>query len=169
MSAQYLKLDADFLKSAIAKLIEANPELGEDDALRADMLEAETDLHRVIERCLDEKLDADEMAEAIGSRIDALKARAGRFERKSEAMKSLIKSVMQAADLPKLILPEATLSIRAPMASVNVLNVDDLPQGYFKTERKADKTAIKSALMQGDEIPGAELALGDESLSIRLK
>ena len=46
---------------------------------------------------------------------------------------------------------------------------DQLPQGYFRIERIADKKAIGEALKAGNEIPGAELALGEEGLTIRPK
>ncbi len=164
-----LHVDAVYLKNEIARLLEANPELAEDDLLRADMLEGETDINRVISKALNERQDACSMVEAIKRREDDLRIRRVRFERKAEAIKGLIQSVMYAAELDKITLPEATLSIRQPLPKVEVTDAEQLPQGFFKLERKADKTALKQALMSGEEIPGAELALGDETLSIRVK
>lgn len=164
-----LYLDAQFVRAEIGKLIEAYPDLAEDETLRADMVEGETDATRIIERALSERQEAETMAGAIKAREVDLAARRGRFERKSDAMRSLIRSVMQAASLDKLTLTEASLSIAKGRRSVNVVNVDDLPQGFFKTVRQADKTAIKSALERGDAIPGAEMVTGDEVLTIRTK
>lgn len=169
MSDQYLYLDAQFVKSEVAKLIEAYPDLAEDDTLRADVIEGETNAYRVLERALAERQEAETMAGAIKAREVDLSERRGRFERKSEAMRWLIKSIMRAAKLDKATLTEASLTITKPRTSVEVLNVDDLPQGYFKTVRQADKTAIKSALEKGDQIPGAELVTGDSGLTIRTK
>lgn len=169
MTDKYLHLDAQFVKAEIAKLIEAYPDLAEDESLRADMVEGETDAVRIIERALAERQEAETMAGAIKARAIDLAARQSRFERKSEAMRKLIKSVMQAADLPKVQLTEATLSIQAPRISVEITDVNELPQGYVRIKREPDKTAIKTALMGGDEIPGATLAYGDETLSIRVK
>lgn len=162
-------VDAQIIKAQIARLLTEYPELADDESLRADVLEGETNLHRLIEAALSERQTAETMAAAIKEREAALYARRGRFERKSEAMKRLIKSVMLAADLPKLALPEATLSITAPRVTVNVLDVNELPQGYYRVKREADKAALKSALEKGEQIPGAELALGDEGLTIRTK
>ena len=169
MTDQYLYLDAQFVKAEIAKLVEAYPELAEDETLRADMIEAETNATRIIERALVERNEAEALAGAIKAREIDLCARRGRFERKSEAMRWLIKAVMRAAALDKLTLPEATLSVTKARQTVNVLNVDELPQGFFKTVRQADKTALKSALEKGEQIPGAELATGDTGLMIRTK
>lgn len=166
----YLKADVDALKSHIQGLMATYPELAEDEKLRADMFEGETDIERIVMRCLDEHLEASSMVDAIKVRETDLRERRSRYERKADAMKSLIKSVMDSADLDKMTLAEATLSITKPRESVEVLNVEELPQGYFKTTKSADKTAIKKAIMEsGEEIPGAQLVLGESGLTIRTK
>lgn len=167
MNAIYL--DAGFVKAEVTRLIELYPELADDETLRADVLEGETDINRIVEKALAERQEAEAMAAAIKARESDLSLRRARFERKSDAMKHLIKSVMQAGHLTKMTLPEATLSITKPRTSVTILDVDELPQGYFKTIRQADKAAIKTVLERGENIPGAELALGDEGLTIRAK
>ena len=164
-----LYLDAAFVKAQVARLIEDYPELAEDDGLRADTIEGETDAHRLIERALNERQHSETMAWAIKERETAMAARRVRFERKSGAMEALIKAVMKAAKLDKLTLPEATLSILKPRQLVGIENVDDLPQGFFKTERKADKAAIKAAFDAGEDVPGAIRVIGENGLSIRTK
>lgn len=164
-----LHMDAAFLRAEISRLIDANPELAEDEMLREDMLAGETEIEAIIARALDERREAETLAAAVKEREDALASRRARFEKKAAAMRSLIKSIMQAADLPKITLPEATISLQSPRASVNVTDLDAIPQGYFRLKKEADKTALKKALEAGEEIPGAELALGDETLSIRVK
>lgn len=169
MPDQYLHLDAQFVKAQIAKLVEANPELEEDQDLRESMIDGETNAYRVIERALQQRQEAEMMAGAIGARMVEMSARQARFARKSDAMKTLIKSIMKVANLPRLSLPEASISILAPKQSVGIEDLDELPQGYFKTVRQADKTAIKQALESGQEVPGAFLVLGSEGLRINPK
>lgn len=165
----FLQADTATVKAQITNLLAAYPELAEDDDLRADMFEGETDLEKIVTRCLSDRQDAETMAAAVKARIGDLSERMKRYERKSAAMKSLILDMMATADLPKLELAEATLSLRDPVPSVNVLDVDELPQGFFKLEKRADKTAIKKSILAGDPIPGAELQLGDQTLTIRTK
>lgn len=165
----YLQADAATVKAHITNLLAAYPELAEDDDLRADMFEGETDFNKIVARCLNDRQEAETMASAVKARISDLSDRMKRYERKSAAMKSLILDMMAAADLPKLELAEATLSLRDPVPSVNVLDVDELPQGFFKVEKRADKTAIKKSILAGEAIPGAELQLGDQTLTIRTK
>jgi hypothetical protein len=163
----YLHLDAQTVKAEIGKLLASYPELTEDDTLRADSIEGETDAAKLIERALSERREAETLAEAVGSRISDLSARKSRLQRKADAMKALIVGVMRAARLNTIILPEASIWATKGRVSVNVLNLDDLPQGYYRVKREADKGAIKSALEQGEEIPGAELVTGEPTLTIR--
>jgi hypothetical protein len=169
MADQYLFLDAGFVKAEIAKLIEAYPELADDESLRADTIEGQTEALRIIERALAERQDAEMLAGAVKAREEELYARRGRFERKAEAMKTLIKSIMRAAHLEKVTLTEASLSLTKGRQTVGIEDLDALPQGYFKTIRQADKAAIKASFDAGEPVPGAILVTGEAGLSIRTK
>lgn len=165
----FIQVDIAAFKAHVADLLAAYPELAEDEDLRADIFEAETDLHPLIERLVKMKLDADTMAAAIKARKQDISERQARFERKAEAAKSLIKSVMVAADIPKVTLPDATVSVTSARVIVEIDDLDAIPQGYAKFEKRADKTALKAALEAGEEIPGARLAFSDEGLMVRQK
>ena len=165
----YLKVDIAEFKAHVASLLERHPELVEDEDLRADMFEGETDLHSIVNRLVSIKLDADAMAAAVKARKQDIADRQSRFERKAEGAKTLLKDLLIAADLPKVTLPEATVSITKPRTKVNILDVNDLPQGFYAVERKAKAAEIKAALEAGETIPGAELTLGSEGIMVRTK
>jgi DNA repair exonuclease SbcCD ATPase subunit len=161
--------DAQAVRTQILALIVAYPELEEDATLLADSLEGETDLHRVLEKLLGERREAETMASAIKEREGDMQERRKRFERKSAGVKKIILQLMEAAHQEKITLPEATLSITKPRVSVDVTDLDALPQGFFKTERKALTAEIKTALESGNAIPGAQLVMGDVGLTVRVK
>lgn len=165
----YLQVDVAAFKAHVHELLTAYPELAEDEDLRADMIDGETALVPLVERVLRMKLDADVMAKAIKERKAEIAERQARYERKSDGAKALIKSIMLAADLPKVTLPDATVSITKPRTKVEITDLAALPQGFFVVERKAKSAEIKAALEAGEEIPGAVLALGDEGLTVRVK
>lgn len=166
---KYLHLDTQAVRNEINGLMADYPELVEDESLRADMFEGSTGLHDILERALDERARAEEMVSGIKDRASSLAARKARFERKSEAIKKLMAGLMRIAELSKIDLPEATISITKGRQSVNIINVMDLPQGFYATERKPDRKAILAAMQAGEEIPGAELVTGDSGLTIRTK
>ena len=165
----YIFKDAETVKTAIRALFAKFPELEGDDDFRLDVLEGETDLHQIVSKAVSERSEAATLAEAIKLRESDLSARRARYERKADAFKSLIRDLMQTAMVDKITLVEATISTVKPRTSVDVLDVDALPQGFFKIERKADKTAIKAAIESGDAIPGAALVTGEPSITIRVK
>lgn len=169
MNTHFIQVDAENVKASIADLLAAYPELAEDETLFLDTLEGETDLFRILSKALAKRSEAEGMVIAISSQESDLSSRKARFKRQSDAMKKLIKGLLDATGQTKLTLPEATLSITQGRASVNVTDVDQLPQGYFTTVRQADKKALSDALLAGQSIPGAELALGNEGLTIRTK
>lgn len=165
----YIAADATFVKKQIANLIEAYPEIQDDEELLADMLEGETDLHRVISKAVSKKLDAKTMVQALKAREADMKERRSRFERQDELFTALISQMMEIAGLKKLALPEATVSMTSPRDSVEILDIDALPQGFFKVERKALSKEILAAIKAGEAIPGAALRTGESGLMVRTK
>lgn len=165
----YLFNDAQIVRKQILALVALNPELEEDATLLADMVEGETDLNRILEKLVSERRDAETLSSAIKEREGDLYERRKRMERKADGVKKIMLQLMEAAQQDKITLPEATLSITKPRTSVEIIDIDALPQGFFRTERKALSSEIKAALEGGERIPGAQLALGNAGLTIRTK
>ena len=161
--------DAQFVRTQINALIAAYPELEEDATLLADALEGETGLHEILTRLIVERREAETMASAIKEREADLVERRKRFERKADGVKKIMLQLMEVAHQDKVVLTEATLSITKPRESVEVLDLDALPQGTFKLQRVADKAALKAMLMAGDIIPGAQLQIGETGLTVRTR
>lgn len=152
----------------IDRLLENFPELQDDDLLRLDTIEGETDALDIANRLARLYRHAEAMQEAIKSERAALATRQARYGNQADGAKAALHTLMQAMDQRKLELPAATASLRAGSESVVVSDVEELPQGYFKTTRTADKTAIKKAIKGGDAIPGASLERSDETISVRV-
>lgn len=167
--ADRIALDVSTIEREVSAMLAAFPEMADDEALRADMVEGSTDLESVLSRVIDHRQEAKEVVAAIKARMGDIADRRARYERRVEAMTSLAKRLLTISGRDSIVLPEATVSLSAGRESVEVVDVDALPQGYFVTERKADKTAIGAALKKGDEIPGARLVRSDDSLTVRTK
>lgn len=170
--ADYLALDAGRVRFDIARLLEQFPELAEDEELRADMLEGETEIDAVLSRLfLSWRQDEETAAGAKAIKAD-LDERQKRFERRAATKKALALSLMETADLPKRELPVATLSVQAGRIRVVVDDVEQLPQGAFETVRKPIPSAELRKLIEAEKagkFPGAHLELGDDFLTARAK
>lgn len=163
----YLAYDVTVLEREFADLIAAYPELAEDEELRADTIEGETDAYRVLGKIVAIERDANTMLLAIGERAKDLAARKDRYTRRKDAMRALLLRLLKAADLTKVSLPEATVSIGKGRAGVEIVDETLLPDNVVKMKREPDKTAIKAALDAGDDVPGAVLREGQPSVTVR--
>lgn len=165
-----MRLDPNVIRQQIANLLLQWPELQEDEVLRADMVEGETeafDFLRIIER---ERQEAAAMAGALAENIAQIGLRQERFERREKAMRVLAFKIMEAADLRKAELPEATYSIRnGQQKLVGDIPADHVPEQYRRVKIEVDRAAIKDALKNGSVIPGFELSNAEPSLSVRTK
>lgn len=166
--ADYLALDVAQLTQHLDAIIRDFPELEEDAELRADTLEGETDLHAILGRLIGRAQDAKFMAAATAERVKELTARRQRFERNEEAMRGLIFKLMNAARLPKVQLPEATLSIGKGRDRVEITDETRLPDEYWRVSRAPDKTSLADVLKAGKDVPGAELVAASDVLKVRV-
>lgn len=167
--ADRIVLEAQIISKEIDALCAAFPELADDEALRADMIEGETGFTEIMSRVLDHEREAKGIVEAIKLRSADLAERRQRYERRADAMRALMLNLMSVADQHRVTLPEATISVSKGRETVEITDLEALPQGYFALERKADKKAIGDALKAGEPIPGASLRMGDASLTVRAK
>jgi hypothetical protein len=169
MNAHFIQVDAEFVKQQIFDLRTQFPELESDEDFALDVFEGQTDLFSIAAKAIEIRAESESMVAAIKERVSDLTSRKSRFERRSDAMRKLIKGLMDAAGQTKLTLPEATLSISKGREKIVIDNVDDLVQGFYRTERIADKEAIKTALDAGADVPGAHKEVGETSLTMRTK
>ncbi|WP_245319174.1 siphovirus Gp157 family protein [Consotaella salsifontis] len=155
------------LEREFADLLAAYPELVEDETLRADTIEGETDAHRVLSKIVAIERDANSMMAAVGERVKDLQVRKARYERRKDAMRALLFRLMKAGALSKVNLAEATLSIGKGRASVEIVDETKVPKRFMKVTTTPDKTAIKSALDAGEKVRGAKMSEPGEVLSVR--
>ncbi len=164
-----IDVDAANTKTAIANIVAAYPELAADEQLLLDTLEGQTNLFDIASSLVRLKGETDVQNVGLKQWIGELSERKARLERKSDGVKKLIQSLMDAAGVDKLPLAEATVFKTKGRMKVVVKDVKELPQGFYSLERKADTAAIKTALENSEDVPGASLEQGPDSLTIRIK
>jgi len=161
-------LDATRVTLEIERLLTEYPELAEDEALRADMIEGSTDAFAVLSDIAKTMAEAKAMSAAISDNIEALSERASRYDRRARAMRTLAQRIMEAANIRKAELPEATLSIRAVAPSLIITDEASLPDWAWRVKREPDKATIKDRVKAGEFVPGAEMSNGGSTLSVRV-
>ena len=158
------------LEQAANALLEADPQMRDDDALFLDMLDGEGgDALDLLRAALRASLDADTQARACKGRIGQLAERQRRHEARAEALAAAVHRAMRDLGLPRLRDPEFTASRREGGERVEVADPALLPPAYVRTRQEPDKAALLAALKAGQAIPGAALARGDETLTVKVR
>lgn len=141
----------------------------DDETLYWDTLDGETDVMDVVGRLVMEAVEADHHAAAAKEMSKVFADRASRLQSKRRAVNDAIMAVMEATGQDKIPHPLATISRRKGRPSVTIINEQEIPTQLTKTVRTADKTAIKKQLEAGEDVPGATLDIGADTVSMRIK
>jgi len=165
------RLDPTFVRAQIELLRVNHPQVwdAEDETLLADMLEGTTDLHEFLTLVVVRILEANAFIHGIDALISEQKARCARIEQRSDAMRALAFRVMNWAEVRKVELPAATLSIRAGQPRVIITDETVLPPNCVRIKREPDKTAIREQLARGEPVAGAALSNSEPVLAVRIK
>lgn len=154
------------LETKIRLLLEEYPELNDDEEFKMNVLEGETDFHRILTNLVRKAQFAGTIADGIADEARRLGERKKRYERQEEFNRALIKEVMEIAEIRKVELPVATLSIGNKAASVIITDETLLPDNLVRIKREPNKTEIKKALEAGP-VAGAMLSNGGTTLMVR--
>jgi hypothetical protein len=102
------------------------------------------------------------------NKIDAadLKKRQERLENRHDGLRELALKLLLHAELPKLELPRATLSVSKTRPKVIVNDPTALPDNAWRIERKPALDLIHELIDQGVAVPGASLSNAKPSLRI---
>jgi Siphovirus Gp157 len=164
------QLDPTVIRRQIENLKVSFPDLAGDDESWQMSLESETDLAELLTNLIRKIDDAKALVIGTKDRFEELEQRKARFEHRIDALRQLAFKLMQSAEVTKLELPEATLSLRnGAQQLVGEADAASLPDELCKISRNPDRTKIKEALKAGQTVPGFQLSNAQPSLSIRIK
>jgi hypothetical protein len=163
------RLDPAIIRHQIENLLIQCPELAEDEVLRADMIEGETEAHEFLRTAEDKRREACVFIGALEALINEMCARRSRFRRREEAMRQIAFTVMETAGLRKIEMALATYSIRAGTPKVVITDETLIPENLCRVIVEPDKTKIRERLQSGSRVQGAVLSNPEPCLSIRTK
>jgi hypothetical protein len=167
------RLDPTFVRTQIEHLRITHPGIWEDgdEQLLLDSLEGETDFHRFLAAVVRRMRASEGLAAGAAAEVEELaapgKARQQRFEQRSEAMRALAFRLMNHAEVRKVELPLATLTIKAGVPKVIITDEAALPEDCIRIKREPNRVLIKELISQGVPIRGAELSNAEPTLAVR--
>lgn len=158
------------VRQQIENLKVSHPELLEDDDAWLASLESETRFEELLTQLVRRIEDTKALAEGTAGRLTELQERKARMVHRMGSLRDLLFKLMESAELSKLELAEATISVRKGTPQlVGDADPASLPDDLCKISRNPDRSAIKEALKTGKEVPGFSLSNATPSLSIRIK
>ena len=144
-------------------------ELTDDKDTIADTIDGETNLKETIHGVLKAIGEDEILTDGIGVAIHALQQRKERCEWRIEKRRKAILLAMQAGEMPKIIYPEATISVGLARSKVVVTDEAKIPDIFFDPlPPQLNKAKLKAALsVAGNGIEGAALNNGGVQLTIK--
>ncbi len=141
-----------------------------DEETLMDTLEGMTSLTDSLAELLRSSQEDQSLASALRSRMSDMQERCGRFEERARKKRELVCTVMEEADLKKLMEPDFTVSLRPARAPLMIIDEDAIPGDYWKAQpAKLDRMGLISALTNGRDIAGAVLGNPPLTISVRTK
>ncbi len=132
-----------------------------DEECLHDTLEGLTTLTDMLAEVLRSCLEDQSLASALKDRMADMQERLSRFEERARKKRELVTSVMEQADLKKLMEPDFTVSLRPSRAPLIIIDEAAIPGDYWKPQpAQLDRMGLISALSNGRDIPGAVLGNG---------
>lgn len=162
-----LSIEADAARALLANIKDI---IGDDEEAAADAVEGETGLVEAIRDAVARVGELESLAEGLKAHTDTLYKRRKRLEEQAERIRSAVASAMEAGALKKLELDVATVSRKPVPPKATISNEADIPSKFWKPQApKLDLKAVLDALKAKEDVPGASLSNGSETLAVRFQ
>jgi hypothetical protein len=128
--------------------------IDEDDPDFATLLDNECDGRTRIARMLWASIEAADAASAAEYRVAKIKARQAAFEARSERLRDIAMWMMGEIGIKRVQEPEFIATVTTPKDGPVIVTVDisELPARFVRVKKEVDKTAIKTALVAGEDL-----------------
>jgi hypothetical protein len=134
-----------------------------------DTLDGETDVMDVVGFILQNIIETDANITAMDEIVKKYADRKSGLRSKRESLTKSLKSILLLTGQTKIPHAIATVSLRQGMESVVIRDEKQIPSQLCKVIIEPDRAEIKKQLKAGIEIDGAELTVGPQTISIRMR
>ncbi|ODR95911.1 hypothetical protein AUC70_03370 [Methyloceanibacter stevinii] len=141
-----------------------------DDDTLADTLEGITDLNEMIAAVIRSALVDEALQSGLRQRLDEMKERLSRLKERSQKKRQLCLEAMTEVGLNKLEQPDFTVSSRAGLPGLVVVDEAVIPETYWvPQDPKLDRQSLLADLKRSTDVPGAQLGNPRPVLSVRTR
>jgi len=141
-----------------------------DEQTLADTVEGLTDLHEIIAAIIRSALADEALATGLKSRIADMQERLDRLQDRASKRRQVAKDVMIDLDIKKITAPDFSVSIRAGLHSLMVIDEAAVPSIYWQPSApRLKRQELLSELKDGAAIEGVALSNPEPVLSVRVR
>lgn len=155
------------ITSFLASMTVENPDVKTDEEFRQDLLEGSTDYLDIVDKLIVNLHITNSYILGLKDARTRLDTREERLKVKAEVIRRLLKRMLDMAELRKVTAPSGTVSIGAKAQGVEIINPDLLPDSVMRIKKEPNRTLIGEKLKAGEDVPGATLSNGGETLIVR--
>lgn len=105
--------------------------------------------------------------EELKKEIKSLQEKLGVHSSESDGLKGLMLAEVKSSGETTVKIGAASLILTAGKDSMVIEDESQIPAQYTTTSIVVNKTAVKAALANGSEVPGAKMVTGPDYLTIR--
>lgn len=138
----------------------------EQDLIQNALKECQGDIEEKVDNIVKLIRNTESDIEGYKAEEKRLNARRKSLENTVTSLKNYLDSSLKGLGLKEVKTTLFTCKFQKSKASVDIENLEDIPSGYIKIKKEADKIALYTALKMGEEVPGAKL-VQNETLKIK--
>ena len=140
-----------------------------DERTLADTVEGLTDLHEIVTAIIRSALADEALSTGLKGRIAEMQDRLERLQDRASKRRQIAKDVMVELDLKKITAPDFSVSIRAGLPSLMVIDEAAVPSIYWQPSApRLKRQELLTELKGGTEIEGVALSNPEPILSVRV-
>ena len=150
------------------KLAEEFPDV--DEECLNDTLEGLTNLHEMLAAVVRSQQEDRVLSAALKTRSEEMQSRLKRLEHRVDKKRELVATVMERAQIEKIMEPDFTVSIRNTPQPLVITDETSIPEEYWNPQpSKLDRKILLECVKSGQQIPGVCLGNGGRTISVRVK
>lgn len=138
----------------------------EQDLIQNALKECQGDIEEKVDNIVKLIRNTESDIEGYKAEEKRLNARRKSLENTVTSLKNYLDSSLKGLGLKEVKTTLFTCKFQKSKASVEIENLEDIPSGYIKIKKEADKIALYTVLKMGEEVPGAKL-VQNETLKIK--
>lgn len=163
--ARALTIEMEAAKALLANIKDI---IGDDEEAAADAVEGETDLRETIHAAIRRVGELEALADGLKAYGETIAKRQHRLSETAKRIRTAICSAMETGSIKSLELDIATATCKPVPPSVIINEEAQVPSKFWKPQPpKLDKAAVLKALKEKEDVPGARLSNGGQTVSLK--